>query len=550
MQDSKAKQKVSDCPRSQKSDTVSQSEAGASLEEKISTVLEEIQERQETTEKQGDPRTAEEKPSAVTDQKQGDPRTAEEKPSAVTDQKQSDPETSEEKSSAVTVEKQGDLNTSEEKPSAVTAEKQGNIGTARLKHSAGTTEKHSYLETAEEKLSELTTKKSGEQLTAEGKPSAVAAEKQEDPETSEEKPSAVTEQKQPDPETSEEKPSEVTEQKQPDPETSEEKPSEVNEHKQPDPETSEEKPSVVTEQKQPDPETSEEKPSEVTEQKQPDPETSEEKPSEVTEQKQPDPETSEEKPSEVTEHKEPDPETSEEKPSVVTSETHGDLVILEPPSWMMQFWNICSNIFPRSSNSVPDPHGKDTKRSEIRKITVGEDENDVPAGATAPEITSNEGKLSSIQRILTSTWSTYLLSWVQNKHKVGIFSRSSETDYQWLKTKLESGSFRNVIESVQPCYITNNGYLKFMEDVSRCTFGILYHTKNRGRVNITNVTDSLYDEELEYMFVKLGKTNVIVIIDDLNDDSDHEKERILQNQPNIRDQAQDLFLFTTADHQK
>lgn len=44
-----------------------------------------------------------------------------------------------------------------------------------------------------------------------------------------------------------------------------------------------------------------------------------------------------------------------------------------------------------------------------------------------------------------------------------------------------------------------------MDDLSQCTFGILYHTKNRGRVNITDVEEALYDEELETISAELGK---------------------------------------------
>ncbi|CAH2308054.1 Hypothetical predicted protein [Pelobates cultripes] len=73
---------------------------------------------------------------------------------------------------------------------------------------------------------------------------------------------------------------------------------------------------------------------------------------------------------------------------------------------------------------------------------------------------------------------------------------------------------------------------QFMEDVSECKFGILYHTKNRGRINVTDVADSLYDEELKSMSDNLGKDNVLVVIDDLEDSSPQERNRILQNQPN------------------
>ncbi|XP_069591227.1 uncharacterized protein [Ranitomeya imitator] len=131
-------------------------------------------------------------------------------------------------------------------------------------------------------------------------------------------------------------------------------------------------------------------------------------------------------------------------------------------------------------------------------------------------------------------------------HKVGIFSRSSESEYEWLKMELESDYFRGSVENVQSYYISNRGFQQFMTNVSNCTFGILYHTKNRGRINITDVTDSLYDDELDYMSSMMNK-NVIVVVDDLNDGNDEEKLRILSSQPSIKEKALDLFLFTTEE---
>ncbi|XP_069591210.1 uncharacterized protein [Ranitomeya imitator] len=128
-----------------------------------------------------------------------------------------------------------------------------------------------------------------------------------------------------------------------------------------------------------------------------------------------------------------------------------------------------------------------------------------------------------------------------NKVKVGIFSRSAESEYEWLKTRLTSESF---VKSVRPCCITNNGSSEFSSSVSRCDFGILYHTQNRGRVNLTDVTDSLYDEELQYLSSRLEKKNVIVVIDDLTDSSEERKKEILKNQPKLGTLATDVFLFS------
>ncbi|XP_053550119.1 uncharacterized protein LOC128641606 [Bombina bombina] len=126
---------------------------------------------------------------------------------------------------------------------------------------------------------------------------------------------------------------------------------------------------------------------------------------------------------------------------------------------------------------------------------------------------------------------------------VGVFSRSGKEEYSWLTQSLES------VASVHPWYISNSNGSKLRGEVKKCDFAILYHTKRRGRVNITNVTDSLYDEELNIMSQTLGKEKVIVVVDDLDDSGPGVKNRILQDQTNIRDQARDIFLFSTADKQ-
>ncbi|XP_041434053.1 uncharacterized protein LOC121398805 [Xenopus laevis] len=135
---------------------------------------------------------------------------------------------------------------------------------------------------------------------------------------------------------------------------------------------------------------------------------------------------------------------------------------------------------------------------------------------------------------------------IRKHHKIGIFSRSAESDYDWLQTSLRT-ELRDLVVVVRPHYISNNGRRQFWEEVSQCTFGILYHTMRRGRLNITNVTDALYDEELKYMAEKLGKENVIVVADDLEDNSPEKQQRILEHQPNIGEYACDLVLLTPAD---
>ncbi|KAG8548348.1 hypothetical protein GDO81_025684 [Engystomops pustulosus] len=97
-------------------------------------------------------------------------------------------------------------------------------------------------------------------------------------------------------------------------------------------------------------------------------------------------------------------------------------------------------------------------------------------------------------------------------------------------------------DDVHGVYITNN-YTDFYSEIRNCSFAILYHTKKHGRLNITDVTDSLYDEELRDLSEYLGKDKVIVVIDDLQKTDSSEKTRILENQPSIGRLATDLFLF-------
>ncbi|KAM5151640.1 uncharacterized protein ACMZJ9_009874 [Mantella aurantiaca] len=82
---------------------------------------------------------------------------------------------------------------------------------------------------------------------------------------------------------------------------------------------------------------------------------------------------------------------------------------------------------------------------------------------------------------------------------IGIFSRSSADEYSWLSAALRSSG------KVIPFYISNSNTWEFKDTVSQCTFAILYHSKTRGRVNVTDVTDSLYDDEVKHMSHALGK---------------------------------------------
>ncbi|XP_040211858.1 uncharacterized protein LOC120942944 isoform X2 [Rana temporaria] len=133
------------------------------------------------------------------------------------------------------------------------------------------------------------------------------------------------------------------------------------------------------------------------------------------------------------------------------------------------------------------------------------------------------------------------------KLKVRIFSRDAKENYNWLLNVLKSAMFESLVGNAVGTYITNN-FRSFTDDLTQCTFAILYHTKKRGRLNITDVTDSLYDEELRDLEDHLGK-NVIVLLDDLDDSSDGNMRRILQEQPLIKECAETLILISELEKQ-
>lgn len=130
--------------------------------------------------------------------------------------------------------------------------------------------------------------------------------------------------------------------------------------------------------------------------------------------------------------------------------------------------------------------------------------------------------------------------------KVAICSRDSEQNYEWLIDFLEKRMCVRTKIEARPVYITND-MSKFRQEVSGYNFAILYHTKKRGRINITNVTDSLYDDELKFLHDRFGKKKVVVVIDDLEKSDDDEKRRIIDGQRALSDYARDVFLFTQED---
>lgn len=131
----------------------------------------------------------------------------------------------------------------------------------------------------------------------------------------------------------------------------------------------------------------------------------------------------------------------------------------------------------------------------------------------------------------------------QKKALVGIFSREHASCYRWLIDFLLDSS---LVRDVNFFYISNESWT-LRKEIHKCTFAILYHTKNRGRINVTDVTDSLYDEELQALSEILGRKNVVVVIDDLEDSSEVQKNAILKGQPSIGKLARDLLLFGNDD---
>ncbi|CAH2308052.1 Hypothetical predicted protein [Pelobates cultripes] len=189
------------------------------------------------------------------------------------------------------------------------------------------------------------------------------------------------------------------------------------------------------------------------------------------------------------------------------------------------------------------------KAGERIRVQLSELKTLVSDTDSSNRVTQNTSSCNTLELAKKEQWRSLTHSQAKKGQKtpsswtLGIFSRSAESDYEWLQTLLQSEGFRGQAPHVRSFYISNNGMAQFMEDVSECKFGILYHTKNRGGINITDVMDSLYDEELKLMSDNLGKDNVLVVIDDLEDSSPQERNRILHNQPSIRIYSSDLFLI-------
>uniref|UniRef100_A0A803JJ63 Golgin subfamily A member 6-like protein 22 n=1 Tax=Xenopus tropicalis TaxID=8364 RepID=A0A803JJ63_XENTR len=130
------------------------------------------------------------------------------------------------------------------------------------------------------------------------------------------------------------------------------------------------------------------------------------------------------------------------------------------------------------------------------------------------------------------------------KHSVKVFSRAAKSSYTWLLDLLRSKDFGGLVKEVHAVELSNN-YSQFLSNINNCTFAILYHTLKFGRINITDVTDSIYDKELRDLYHRLGREKIIVVIDDLLESSlEKTKSMVLQNQLSIGQYSQEAFFFS------
>ncbi|KAM4026207.1 uncharacterized protein ACNLHF_026513 isoform 1-T2 [Anomaloglossus baeobatrachus] len=129
------------------------------------------------------------------------------------------------------------------------------------------------------------------------------------------------------------------------------------------------------------------------------------------------------------------------------------------------------------------------------------------------------------------------------KLDVVVTSRAAEDNALWMLNHLRSPTYRDLLGRVTHLPISNKNQAAWRSEIQNHSFSILYHTKRQGRLNLTDVTDSLYDLELQELSETLGRDNVMVVVDDLLKSDEEEKQRILTNQPSISRWASELVLF-------
>ncbi|KAM4631872.1 uncharacterized protein O3C94_018448 [Discoglossus pictus] len=135
------------------------------------------------------------------------------------------------------------------------------------------------------------------------------------------------------------------------------------------------------------------------------------------------------------------------------------------------------------------------------------------------------------------------------KDKLNVFvtSRAAEDNALWLLNHLRSHPYRGLLGNVTYLSISNRNQKEWREEVDKSSSAILYHTAKHGRINVTDVTDSLYDTELQHLSKTLGREHVLVVLDDLQKSDNEERDRILKSQPSISRLASHLLLFTNKE---
>ncbi|XP_066433163.1 uncharacterized protein [Eleutherodactylus coqui] len=129
------------------------------------------------------------------------------------------------------------------------------------------------------------------------------------------------------------------------------------------------------------------------------------------------------------------------------------------------------------------------------------------------------------------------------KLDVAVTSRAAEANALWMINHLRSQTYRDLLGRVTYLPISNTNQAEWRSEMQKQSFSILYHSRHQGRINLTDVTDSLYDRELQELSDTLGRDNVMVVVDDLLKSDEEEKKRILKNQTSLDRWASQLVLF-------
>ncbi|XP_056391126.1 uncharacterized protein LOC130284627 isoform X2 [Hyla sarda] len=133
------------------------------------------------------------------------------------------------------------------------------------------------------------------------------------------------------------------------------------------------------------------------------------------------------------------------------------------------------------------------------------------------------------------------------KLDVAVTSRAAESNALWMINHLRSQMYRDLLGRVTYLPIANSNQSEWRSEIQKHSFSILYHTRNHGRINLTDVTDSLYDLELQELSETLGRDNVMVVVDDLVKSDEEERQRILEHQPSLSRWASQLVLFSVSE---